>query len=58
MNEIKQLLIEQIESYEKMMEDNQDKAIQLQEQITYFNEVNKKHHQKIKDLTKKLRELN
>lgn len=54
---IKGQLVEQIENYEIMIDENLDKAIQLQEQIAHLHEINKQYREKMKDLTAKLRKI-
>lgn len=55
--EIKQLLIEQIESYEKMIEENQDKMIALQLQISGYKDVNISHMKKVKEIYAQIKRL-
>jgi hypothetical protein len=56
-DELKTMILAQIKSYEKMMEDNQDIMINLQKQIEHLKNVNVSHTMKMRQLTSKLRDI-
>ena len=55
--ELKKLLLEQIDSYENMINENLEKMIGYQDRIQGLQDINNSHIQKVKELTKKLLKL-